>query len=238
MAVYHFETIENGNTASINRLLARGWKPVRETASGPETITVLLEKDGAVEPFPNEEVAAGVTVAALSEVPLFTGVTEPELRQVLTVCETRTAAAGDVLFEPGGSDQVMSVILSGEIEIALPPVVGEENVIMQIGRFDVFGEGSFWSALPHAVTARAVTDSVLLRLDRGRFDELLQTGCHAATCILMNSASILAIRLHQTDDWPLELLEQEQNARISASWRSFRESTGRSTFRAHGLFHT
>jgi CRP-like cAMP-binding protein len=238
MSVYHYETISNGDTSSINRLLARGWNPVREVSSSPDSVTVLLEKDGAIEPFQDNELCPGVTVASLTEVPVFAGLSEPELRQVLAVCKVRSAAADEVLFEPGETEQSMFVILSGEVEIALPPLPGEETVIMQIGPRDVFGEGSFWSALPHAVTARAVANVTLLRLDRARFDELLQSSLQAAVCILMNSAGILAVRLHQTDEWLEELLKQEQDARISASWRHFRESVGRSTFKAHGLFHT
>lgn len=238
MSVYHYETIANGNTTNINRLLARGWKPIREVSNSPESVTVLLEKDGTIEPFPDTELCPGVTVGSLADVPLFSGLSELEIRQVLSVCEVRSVAASGVIFESGEAEQSMSVILCGEVEITLPPLPGEETVIMQIGPRDVFGEGSFWSALPHAVNAKAVTNVTLLRLDRQRFDELMQGSPQAAMCILMNSAGILAVRLHETDEWLQELLKQEQDARISASWRQFRESVGRSGFRAHGLFHT
>lgn len=236
MTIYRYESISSGKTDKVNRLLTLGWKPVREFGTG-DNMTVVLEKEDTTQPVTRDEITPGVSVSFLHDVPVLFGLSEKECRRVLAVSEVHTFEQGQTVFSEGDDDRALWIVLTGTVEVDLPPLPGENTEITQIGPGDVLGESSFFSELPHAASAKAVTDVRLLRLSRDRYDELMQAGCLGAWLIALNAATVLAIRLHETDGWVRDLLEQEQNARIAASWRRFRESTGR-TFTAHGFFRT
>jgi hypothetical protein len=76
----------------------------------------------------------------------------------------------------------------------------------------------------------------LVRLARTSYDQLLEAGSRAAWRLGLNSAEILASRLHATDQWLAQLLNENQTA-VAASWRRFREHLGTSFEPVRGFVH-
>lgn len=211
----------------LNRILRRGWCPVREVISRSEddqhAVLILLEKECEFLAFPGDEIIAEVPVDFLENVMLFEDFTSEELRQVINQCEVQSIAAGDQLFAEGDASESVYIVLLGDVAVMLPelPVQGQSVVKLEAG--GVFGESTFFSESPHTMSATAGSDgATLLVLDRVAYDEMYQAELPAVMKLTCNAARILAARLQETDEWVWNLLSQSQQAQISASWRRYR----------------
>ena len=114
------------------------------------------------------------------------------------------------------------------MEITLEAPALEETLVARLEPKRVFGESAFFHASPHCAVARCASLARLVKLGRSEFDRLLEQKSTAALLLGANAADILAVRLQQTDHWIAQLLQQRQDAKVSASWRRFREHLGHS----------
>jgi CRP-like cAMP-binding protein len=245
MTIYRYEIVSTSNVDSVNRLLARGWKPSREVPlndAGADRsvglVLVILERCDTQPVTLAPRLDRDVPLEKLRDVPLLANLTHEELSELIGVAMVRDVSSGDVVFDETSSDSCLCVILEGEIELWLTAAGSSGAEIMQIGARDVFGESSFFSGGPHAAQATAVTDARLLVIPQAGYDELLQAARPAAWKLAVNAAGILGVRLQETDAWLAEILQQEEDARIAHSWQRFRESTGRGGFSARRFFGT
>ena len=93
---------------------------------------------------------------------------QPTLKQIYAQCHARTIAQGEVLYRQGEAADALHVILQGRFR----------NVGLHNGRFTEQGSGSamgefaFFTRVPHAETATAVRESVVLRLEWGEFEPM------------------------------------------------------------------
>lgn len=243
MTIYRYEILSPDTVDSVNRLLVNGWKPSREVplrVDEPEgaSALVVLERDDTAPIALAARLRDDVTLESLQCVPLLDGLTHEELTELIGISDIRNVRCGDVIFEKGANASNLCVILSGEIELRLPSAGSSGEEIMQIGERDVFGESSFFSGGPHAAQAISISDGRLLVIPRGGFDDLLQASRPVAWKLAVNAAGILGVRLQDTDEWLSEVLQHEEDARITQSWQRFRASTGRGGFKAGRFFGT
>jgi CRP-like cAMP-binding protein len=228
MKYYRYEYVTQESLSRLNRILRRGWCPVREvdrkngdSVASPEL--VLLEKEGEHLSFVGGEILAGVPVDFLHDVMLFEDFTTDELRYVVNQCDVQSFAAGTQLFVPGDASESICIVLTGDVDVMLPelPVQGQSVVNLKPG--GVFGESTFFSESPHTMSVSAgESGATLLVLDRIAYDEIFQEQPSAVLKLANNAARILAARLQETDEWVWDLLSQSQQAQISASWGRFR----------------
>ena len=80
--------------------------------------------------------------------------------------------AGEIIFQEGDEPTTAFLIESGTIEI-LTDSAGEAVALAQIGAGDLLGEMAVIDASPRTATARAVTDCVLVAIDRTSIHERL-----------------------------------------------------------------
>ncbi|APZ91279.1 cyclic nucleotide-binding domain-containing protein [Fuerstiella marisgermanici] len=242
MKISRYEYVTPESVSSLNRILRRGWRPVRESRSDQSaaespTWLVLLEKECDLSPFVGDEIAAGVPVDFLQGVMLFDDFSDEEIRTVVNQCEIQSVAAYAELFNQGDVSEAIYVVLNGEVEVTLPelPVQGQSVVKLEPG--GVFGESTFFSETPHTMSATAgESGATLLALDHVSFDEMFQAQVPAVLKLATNAARILAGRLQETDEWVWSLLTQSQQAQISASWRRYRHRVSGSGSDASGGF--
>lgn len=227
MAVYRYAFV-NDRPEGANRLLAQGWRPVREMVaphlpeSGNHDVLALLERDDVPRNGGLELLGGELALADMESLPLFAGLTSDELREVFVLLELQRIGEGECVFSQGETDAAIYIVLDGGIKIELPELPVEDVEVLDAAPRQVFGEASFFSGEPHAATATAAVESRLLRLSRDRFDDLLQAGRPAATKIAVNAAGMLGKRLGATDKWVWELHEEDQNLRVARSWGRFR----------------
>ncbi len=253
MKRYRFETVKDGDVSSLNRLLARGWCPVRESivpgqryASAEGDVPpvgnglcalVLLERDDAPPTWQGELLSDGTPLAILEDTPLFRDLTEAEIREFVAAADVVSFAEGDVLFDVDQQEQSLFVLLRGEVSIHLVGLPLEDPVVLEVKPRTVFGESTFFAPAAHSAKAEAVTAVSALKLSRSQYDELRQTERPVALKIAENAARILAMRLQQTDIWVHEILEEGQNSQISQSWRRFRRRVGPTNDTQGGFIH-
>jgi CRP-like cAMP-binding protein len=170
--------------------------------------------------------AANVPIELVRDVALFRGMTSEETWQVLDAAEDLDYAAGQAIFHEAGPDRALYLLVDGQVEIVLPLPGSGETIVARLEAGAVFGEASFFHGTPHVATARCLTPVLAIRLARTAYDQMLRAGSLPAYKVAANAADILAGRLQATDRWVADLVHQQQDAAIAASWRAFRERLG------------
>ncbi|MFG0335051.1 MAG: Crp/Fnr family transcriptional regulator [Maioricimonas sp. JB049] len=242
MKRYRYVLAPEGDLSDVNRLLAMGWQPVRETfgdrdASGPWTAMILLERD---DPFPvvtGETLSGDVPLSYFDDVKLLDGLVGEELRELLSACELCTYADGEVIFEAGDIGRTLHVIVQGKVALRFADLPVEETEVVELNPKDAFGESTFFSPAAHSLTAEAVGAAGTMKLTRERYDELLQARRTSAYKLGLNAAALLGARLQETDRWVRDLLQEEQSTRIAQSWHRFRRRVERTSDYSGGFFH-
>jgi signal transduction histidine kinase/ActR/RegA family two-component response regulator len=121
----------------------------------------------------------------LKEVPLFSALSDADLRCLLHTTTERHLSAGEHLFLEGHSGDQAYLIKSGEIEVFTHS--GAQELPLALRRAgEVIGEMSLLDHSPRMASARARTDSLLLVIEREQLAHLLQTSPTAAQNILYN----------------------------------------------------
>lgn len=163
-----------------------------------------------------------------ARVELFDNLTSTDLMALLDTSSELTVAAGQTIYEAGQVERALYVLLAGSVEVDVTPPRAANRMVAELGPGSIFGESSFFHAGPHSATVKALTDSRLVRLDRGRFDSLLQTNNVAALRVAANAAKILAARLQKADEFIVQLLESIQDRKIHEAAAKFRVTMGHS----------
>ena len=105
--------------------------------------------------------------------------------------------AGDFVFREGDSTAEMYIIQDGQIEI-VKQYAGEARQIAVLEAGDFFGEISLLEEQPREVSAHALTDYRLLRIDHSTFDQIVQENPEIAIRMLRKLSRRL--REHQEAD--------------------------------------
>jgi CRP-like cAMP-binding protein len=165
-------------------------------------------------------------VQKLAATDLFRGVPVDDVRTLLSYAATLTVAADQAVFEAGAEERALYFLLDGSVEIELDVPFVEQKVLDELQPISVFGESSFFHAQSHPVTARALTESTVVRLERDEYDRLLESNSLAACRMGANAAEILAAKLQHTDAWIVDLLQAEEAHRVRQKWIDFRQALG------------
>jgi HEAT repeat protein len=115
----------------------------------------------------------------LRHVPLFSNMATSELTQVASVAREVTYPAGSRIIQQGEHGDHMFLIVDGEVSIQRG-----ETPLKTLGPRDFFGEMSIIDGEARSASATAVTDCLLLRIDREDFQELLATYHSAAVSVV------------------------------------------------------
>ena len=132
----------------------------------------------------------------LERVPLFRGLSEPARISLSERLVERRYQAGELVFSKGDSGSAMFLVLSGKVQIFLPPEGGAERVdLKEAAEGEHFGELALFDEKPRSASAEAVTDTVLLELSREHFVSDIVRSEAAVLAIL----SEMAVRLRDTN---------------------------------------
>lgn len=133
----------------------------------------------------------------LAQIPLFEGLSDDD-RQVLGGRLTeKKFKAGELVFEKGEKGSSMYIVISGSVQIFLPPPDKDTPrvVLKDVRTGEYFGELSLFDDKPRSASVEATVDAVLLELTRDELGEHLQKSKGAALAIL----SEMANRLRETN---------------------------------------
>ncbi|MEY3807179.1 MAG: hypothetical protein RI893_155 [Pseudomonadota bacterium] len=162
-------------------------------------------------------------MTALLRSPIFQHLPPANLQKILMSLEAITFKKGATLLEQGGIGDYYYLIKQGQCLLTRKPSPNAKEIkLAQLANGDTFGEDSLLSGAPRNVTITALTDIVLLRLDKQRFISLIKEPSlkfidyASMQEVLKNGAILLDVR--SQDDYE----QQHLKGSISAPFFSLR----------------
>jgi CRP-like cAMP-binding protein len=108
-------------------------------------------------------------VLFLKSIDLFRALPGEELAQIAEIAEEQPIAFGDQVFSEGEPGDALYLVVEGTVKVHQG---GKQ--LAQLGPRDVFGEMAVLDSEPRSATVTAVKDSVLLKIARDDFRDILQ----------------------------------------------------------------
>ncbi|HEY3476608.1 MAG TPA: cyclic nucleotide-binding domain-containing protein, partial [Anaerolineales bacterium] len=119
----------------------------------------------------------------LRKSPLFEGLSDEELNQLMDMAEPLSLHAGDVLIKQGEPGDAAYVVMRGEFEVQKQS--GPSLIKIDVRNpGDMVGEMALLSRAPRNATLIAKTDGEVLRIPQEAFERLLQSSTSAAMAVL------------------------------------------------------
>src|SRR5512147_232156 len=119
----------------------------------------------------------------LRKSPLFQGLSDDELQQLMDMAEPLSLRAGDILIKQGELGDTAYVVISGEFEIQKQ--AGQSLIKIDVRNpGDVVGEMALLSSGPRNATVIAKTDCETLRIPKVAFEQLLASSTTASLAVL------------------------------------------------------
>lgn len=137
----------------------------------------------------------------LRKSPLFQGLTDSELQQLMEDAKPVSLHAGEFLMKQGDDGEAAFVVVSGEFEVSKQS--GQSLIKIDVRNpGDVLGEMALLSRSPRSASVQAIADCEVLRISPEAFENLLSTSSTAALAVLhwvMNRLSQNDALLHQQE---------------------------------------
>src|SRR5580704_4683294 len=132
----------------------------------------------------------------IAQIPLFEGLSEPDREALAARLTERQFKPGETVFAKDDKGSAMYVVLSGAVQIFLPPPEKDAPrvTLKDVRTGEYFGELALFDDKPRSASVEATVDTVLLELTRNDFAEHLSRSKTAAFSIL----SEMAERLRET----------------------------------------
>lgn len=119
----------------------------------------------------------------LRKSPLFQGLSDDELQQLMDMAEPFSLRAGEILIKQGDLGDSAYVVISGEFEIQKQ--TGQSLIKIDVRNpGDVVGEMALLSSSPRNATVLAKTDAEVLRIPQDAFEKLLASSTTASLAVL------------------------------------------------------
>lgn len=134
---------------------------------------VLRQSDRIPATFVDDK--AVLDFNALRGLSLLRGSGEPLLTAISGSLVEERRGTGEDLYTEGDAGEKFYIIVKGKVEIATTDAHGEKLRLALYGDGDFFGETALLNEWRHTTTARTLTPSVFLTLERTRFRALLDS---------------------------------------------------------------
>lgn len=119
----------------------------------------------------------------LRKSPLFQGLSDDELQQLMDMAEPMFLRAGDVLIKQGELGDAAYVVINGEFEVQKQ--TGQSLIKIDVrSPGDVVGEMALLSQTPRNASVTAKTDCEVLKVPQEAFEKLLSSSTTAALAVL------------------------------------------------------
>ena len=134
----------------------------------------------------------------LNNIPLFQGIPQDQLIDVLRMLRPVTFQPGELIFREGEEGRAAYVIQSGAVEIfiqAQPSAV----VVARLKEHEIFGELALIDGAPRSAGARAISQCEILCIEKQEFDYLRGQLRPVAFHLLRRFSDELCARIRDTN---------------------------------------
>jgi len=135
-------------------------------------------------------------VIFLKQIPFFEGMTIEQLKVLATVCEEQCYTSGDYIYRQGEPGGVLCMVVAGRVGIEQEKGTGSFARVATIETHAYFGELNLFDCSPHPVSAIALQDSLILRLQREPLVALMRQNPDLPLRLI----GVLSRRLRETND--------------------------------------
>ena len=199
------DTITLGN--STMRFLEEATSAAKRDPSKTQDLTSDdLRRGKAVD---DDTLPSRRVLAALSRVPLFSGLAKEQVAWVCRMAEITVFEAGKTIVRQGDRGRALYLILDGKVRVVACDEEGNEVLSSSLKENQMFGEMSFLSGRPCSVTFRAEEETLLCEIR----SEIVRE-------ILKNSPSLKGI----LEEYYRELLKQLGKEKRAAGVRERRKN--------------
>jgi uncharacterized membrane protein len=123
--------------------------------------------------------------AELKKVPLFRGLTDPDIDALAGRLVIRHVPAGQEIVSKGNVGTSMFVVLEGSVRIFLPAVEAEPPIVLkELSAGGFFGEMALLEREARAASVETISNVVVGELSREGFIDFLQSSSHAIMAML------------------------------------------------------
>ena len=109
-------------------------------------------------------------ILLLKSVPMFTDTPERILSGLSEIMKEQSVRAGDIIFREGELGDCLYIIFDGQISIH-----NATQEYARMGSREIFGELALLDPEPRSASATAIKDTLLVRIDKEDFDDLIDT---------------------------------------------------------------
>ena len=147
----------------------------------------------------------------LRQVPLFAGLADEDIRELMSVAKRRTFRNGEVIFHREDPGQVLYVIKEGKVKISLISPDGQEISLVVFGKGECFGELTILDGLPRSADAVAMEKVECYTLQRSDFHKAIMNDPKIAIQVM----EVLSKRLRSTDQMVEDLIFLDVYGRVA-----------------------
>ena len=137
---------------------------------------------------------------ALAAVPLFGGLDEDGLSNLMRGMRVRRFRRGETVFHLGDPGDALFIVMSGSIKITLPADTGDEAILATLRPGDFFGELALLDGAPRSATAIAIEATETYVLPRDRFRDLIATEPIMRDALLATMAAEVRRLTHHVEE--------------------------------------
>jgi len=148
---------------------------------------------------------------ALLSCPVFGGIPEGGLDEVLRRVQLRSGSAGAILLAQDEPGDALFIVVQGRVKVVLGGDNGREVTLAVLRPGEVFGEVALLDGSPRSANVVAMTDAVVAALNRDAFLELLRSWPRVG----LNLMSEMARRLRRADEAIVGLALHDVEERLS-----------------------
>ena len=157
---------------------------ILKSAAGPQTLTARSEP----------MLLTVEKVLFLKSAPLFAGLESEELAALAEIALEQEYQPGETMFDQGQKAHHLYVIVRGKVDVSYR-ADSTQHSVAALGEKECLGETAILDDEPRSATARAMEPTLVLKIDRDSFRELIIERPQISFAIL----KILSARLRQKD---------------------------------------
>lgn len=147
----------------------------------------------------------------LRRIPLFSELSETELRELLAVSEKRRYPKGNIVLYRGDAGRIIYLILTGCVSVVLNDERGKEVILRKLEPGNYFGEMAVFDRMPRSATVITSEESEFLIVTENAIKGLIERNPKIALKLIRE----MSIRLRETNDQLSDLALLDVKGRIA-----------------------
>ncbi len=139
-------------------------------------------------------------IRLLRAIPLFAGLTDDQLAQIVAIAQQETYSAGETILSQYAPGDYMYLIAEGQVQVSINPTKTQPPAALYLGPGQIFGEVALLDRGTRSANVVADEDgTVLYRLEREPLEQLCHTDTQLGYVLMRNLALDLAFKLRHSN---------------------------------------